>query len=333
IERAAFVGTTDWGVQIWGYVERDGPDTDNTDNTVRWSYFVDADIKNRNSELLQVAQGGTDDLEYRALIENNLFERSRGTSELISNKSSDNTYRNNTFRDVDDRVTLRGGQNCTVEGNWFLQSSGLRIHGRHHRVINNYFEGFHPREPDEGGLVLRAGNRRTGDANGSHDAADQILVAHNTFFHATSAGHAALTLGDKFGSGDFDVAPRGLELIGNVIQVDEGVALHDDASGDTLFADNVVWATGAGATGSSRDGVAVTDPEFEGGSHGFQRPVRADLQRERDDDDGPTLDIHGAPRPRLSRLGADEMTCASGGWFGPLTAADVGPSWLTSSER
>ncbi|MEM9874901.1 MAG: chondroitinase-B domain-containing protein, partial [Myxococcota bacterium] len=328
LEHAAFFGTTDWAVQIWGYIEKDGPDTDNTDNVVRFCHFVDADVKNGNSELLQVGQGGADDIEYRALIENNLFERSRGTSELISNKTSGNVYRNNTFRDVDDRFTLRGGEHCTIEGNWFFQSSGLRIHGSHHRVLNNYFEGYHPAEPDEGGLTLRAGNRRTGEASGSHDAADHVLIAHNTFFNAASSGYAAMTLGDKFGSGTFDVAPEGLNVVGNVIQVDEGVALDDRSSLGTLFADNVVWTTDGATAGANPSGVAVDDPAFEATAMGYRQPTASHLERS---GDAPARDIHGAQRPSAKRLGADQMTCVAAG-FGPLTAAEVGPSWWTTSS-
>eukprot|EP01031_Cornospumella_fuschlensis_P051210 gene51210-62619_t len=43
-----------------------------------------------------------------------------GEPEAVSNKSSNNTYRYNTFREVRGQITLRHGDGCTVEGNFFF---------------------------------------------------------------------------------------------------------------------------------------------------------------------------------------------------------------------
>lgn len=323
LERDAFVGITDWGVQVWGYEEKDGPDLDNTDNVIRGCHFYRARIQNGNSELLQIGQGaGSDKAYYRSIVEGNLFEDSRDTAELISNKTSGNIYRHNTFRDVDDRVTVRGGKDCIIDGNWFLQSSGLRIHSRGHVVTNNYFGGYHGAASDEGGIVLRAGNRLEGEtATGSHDAAEDVLVAHNTFIDVTSSTSSALQVGGNFNQ-NFDVAPVNLTIVGNLVVVDQGMAVEHEASDGLDVRDNVVWTVGGADHGFEHDGISRIDPGLaDQGDH--QVPTSDSLLRQGEE---VSLDIHGLRRSPSHLIGADQGLCAEGP-LGPLTAADVGPSW------
>src|SRR5437870_1608621 len=80
----------------------------------------------------------------KTIVEHNLFERCDGEIEIISNKSCDNIYRNNTFLDCGGFLTLRHGNRCTVDGNFFLGkgkkgSGGIRVIGEDHTIINNYF--------------------------------------------------------------------------------------------------------------------------------------------------------------------------------------------------
>ncbi|MGI9429123.1 MAG: polysaccharide lyase 6 family protein, partial [Bythopirellula sp.] len=52
-------------------------------------------------------------------VENNLFERTDGEIEIISNKSGNNTFQYNTFRDSEGTLTLRHGNDTRVAGNFF----------------------------------------------------------------------------------------------------------------------------------------------------------------------------------------------------------------------
>src|SRR5436190_10140856 len=75
-------------------------------------------------------------------VENNLFEHCDGEVEVISNKSCENVYRYNTFRDNKGTLTLRHGNRCAVESNWFFgdgieETGGIRIIGEDHKVFNN----------------------------------------------------------------------------------------------------------------------------------------------------------------------------------------------------
>ncbi len=78
-------------------------------------------------------------------VEFNYFEECNGETEIISSKSCGNIYRYNTFKNCQGTLTLRHGNRCIVEGNYFFcgkktDSGGIRIIGEDHKVINNYID-------------------------------------------------------------------------------------------------------------------------------------------------------------------------------------------------
>ncbi|MCX6908693.1 MAG: polysaccharide lyase 6 family protein [Verrucomicrobia bacterium] len=80
----------------------------------------------------------------RTTVEDNLFEHCNGEVEIISNKSCENVYRRNTFRECAGTLTLRHGNRCEVYDNVFIGNSkkhtgGVRIIGEDHRVFRNHF--------------------------------------------------------------------------------------------------------------------------------------------------------------------------------------------------
>lgn len=80
-------------------------------------------------------------------VSDNYFDRCNGEVEIVSNKSCRNVYRNNLFDSCQGTLTLRHGNDCVVEGNYFFghgeaNTGGVRIIGERHRVFNNYFEGL-----------------------------------------------------------------------------------------------------------------------------------------------------------------------------------------------
>ncbi|HEY0552207.1 MAG TPA: polysaccharide lyase 6 family protein, partial [Verrucomicrobiae bacterium] len=66
---------------------------------------------------------GTSDVSFnqsRTTVEDNFFDRCNGDAEFISNKSLENVYRRNTFYECEGALTLRHGNGCVVEGNYFF---------------------------------------------------------------------------------------------------------------------------------------------------------------------------------------------------------------------
>lgn len=98
-------------------------------------------------EIIRVGDSGTSMQMANCTIRNNFFERCNGETEIISNKSGGNVYSNNVFLESQGTLTLRHGNNCIVEGNYFFgngvaSTGGVRIIGENHTVFNNYFENL-----------------------------------------------------------------------------------------------------------------------------------------------------------------------------------------------
>jgi hypothetical protein len=71
-----------------------------------------------------------------ALVEYNLYVNIRGDDEIISNKSSGNTYQFNTAINGKEFVNRHGEENQWI-ANWLLETTGLRLHDRGHKVFGN----------------------------------------------------------------------------------------------------------------------------------------------------------------------------------------------------
>ena len=90
---------------------------------------------------VQLASSGRlayDRLLMQAVVENNYFENIMGDAETISNKSNENTIRNNTFINTRSLV-IRQGHNVVVEDNVLVNTTGpaIRVYGSGHSVQRN----------------------------------------------------------------------------------------------------------------------------------------------------------------------------------------------------
>jgi len=125
------------------------------DHRIDHNYFGPRPVLGKNGgETIRVGDSKTSMQLCRTVVEANCFEQCDGEAEIISNKSCGNIYRGNTFRRCAGALTLRHGNDCLVEGNFFFgenskSAAGVRIIGERHRVIGNYFQ-------DLGGIEGRA---------------------------------------------------------------------------------------------------------------------------------------------------------------------------------
>jgi poly(beta-D-mannuronate) lyase len=99
------------------------------------------------AETIRVGTSDVSMFNSYSIVEYNYFEECNGEIEIISSKSCGNIYRYNTFVSCQGTLTLRHGNRCTVEGNFFfgnhkLNSGGIRIIGEDHKVFNNYVSGM-----------------------------------------------------------------------------------------------------------------------------------------------------------------------------------------------
>ena len=215
VENCYFVGKTNLGTTLVVWVDTDANKPGY--HYVGRNYFGPRPPLGVNGgEAIRV---GTSDVSLnnsRTTVEYNFFERYNGDAEIISSKSCENVYRFNTFVECEGALSLRHGNRCTVEGNFFFGglkplTGGVRVVGEDHLVYNNYFAdltGTSARSPVSimqglvntplSGYALR--HRVVGRA-GRH--------VHGG--HAGARKHASLRVADDAddGSGRYGLAGRG----------------------------------------------------------------------------------------------------------------------------
>jgi Chondroitinase B len=273
-------------------------------------------IGGNGGETLQIGLSGRSLTNAHTLVENNLFINCNGENEMISNKSSANTYRYNTFlNSTSGELTLRHGNDCVVHSNFFLNTAGLRFFGDDHQIYSNYFEDCDP------GIQIGNGGGEVadGDPLTSHDRPDRVRVSFNTL---VNNNRSAIMSGRTNGLGAID-----LVFSNNIIQSDSGVIL--DINGPTpnaRFEGNIVFGSATNGdmptSGArrvnpllSQDSFSIfrlqsTSPAINTGVGSFPEV---------------TIDLDGHTRSGTKDVGADEFSTAPV-IRRPLTTANVGPN-------
>ncbi len=205
---------------------------------IRFNYFGSrTKIGENGFETIRIGDSKTQNLNMGCVVEGNYFFRAiygdeKGEPEVISNKSQNNVYRYNTFRENKGQICLRHGDGCLVERNAFFgitgpgaeSSGGVRVIGTGHQVRDNYFQ-------DIGGsrftaaITVMAGEsgwkpeRITSD----YEPADGAKIIGNVLvncFQPFNLGFANPRLKSP-------VVPKGVELVRNRVQ--------SDAKGDAVI--------------------------------------------------------------------------------------------------
>ncbi|MFA9391010.1 MAG: chondroitinase-B domain-containing protein [Prolixibacteraceae bacterium] len=122
-------------------------------------------------------------------VTGNFFDHCDGEIEIISNKSCGNYYSNNIFFECNGMLTLRHGNDCIVEGNYFFGngvsgSGGVRIIGENHTVYNNYFENLSGNNYRSAICLVRG---KENSALNEYYQVKNALVAFNTIVNCTQA--------------------------------------------------------------------------------------------------------------------------------------------------
>ena len=100
---------------------------------VNWKVF-------NGGECVQIGQDpvllGT--IQAFTMVRDNQFTRCSGEAEVISNKSSNNTYLKNNFEDCDGELVMRGGHDCIIDSNIIrVGNCGIRVNGTGHQITHN----------------------------------------------------------------------------------------------------------------------------------------------------------------------------------------------------
>ncbi|HEY8919813.1 MAG TPA: chondroitinase-B domain-containing protein [Chitinophaga sp.] len=281
---------------------------------IHHNYFLDQQPQTGNgAETLQFGLSGYSLSTSNSILEYNLFEDCEGENELISIKSSGVTIRYNTIRNCPAQFTLRHGNHCTVYGNYFINTPGIRIFGDDHNIFSNHFENCNP--------AINIGNGDGEVADGAaltaHDRPDRTLIAFNTLVNnTTNIVQAGRTNG---------LGATAQTVVNNIIQGGGPAASIAGPYTGAVWSGNILYNTnGDGDMPSS--GYTTVNPllardatgtfHLQSGSPAINAATGSYA--------AVTADMDGQPRTSSLDIGADEVSSA------PviariLTPAMVGP--------
>jgi poly(beta-D-mannuronate) lyase len=290
-------------------------------------------------------------------IENNLFERAHGEgTEIISLKSNRNIVRYNTITGTKGGIVGRSGNFNTIEGNFIFgnneeSSTGIRVAGQGHRVVNNYIS-----DVSGDGLILISGEYidtfltpdykpifREGTPLGRVPRYGHVkngLFANNTFVNVGGIGiNIGASYKPELGGEQRILIPENNRIVNNLVYKVEGGGILTAIQIKTppldiftfkpnMFRANIYYGS---KTNDSNEGIINADPllSFKGV---FYRPskkspvINKGIQTDTKDD------IDGQERKGKMDIGADEFSQMKI-TRKPLTADDVGARWIIKLRK
>lgn len=296
------------------------------------NYFGERpDLGQNGGEGMRIGDSATSFNVSHTIVEHNYFEQCSGEIEIISNKSCENIYRYNAFADCEGALTLRHGNRCTVEGNFFFghgkaRTGGVRIVGEGHRVFNNYFQDLAGAD-GRSALSIMQGLEDT-PLNGYFQVKNAI-VAFNTFVNCDNS--LLIGLSDALTGTDRETTlpPVDCKIANNIIRSTKNKLVDQRIMpGNTVWEGNIMFGTTLGISANS--GITITDPKLAQTADGIWRPITNSvvLGGAQGDYSFITTDIDGQDRPLVKDAGCDQSSPAPVVRM-PLTRADVGPGWMS----
>ncbi len=291
-----------------------------TAHHIHHNYFGYRTYSANGGEQLRVGTSTTSFSHGFNIVEYNYFEDERIEAEIISNKSSDNIYRFNTFIGNDGALVIRHGHKCFVYGNYINgktgknQSGGIRVVNPDNTVFNNYIE-----EAEGGAKSMKApiaimSGLKDGPLNGYYPA-DNAIVAYNTVVNSVGP---VINIGLGNSSNGLElISPKNVLLVGNVILDTKG---KDNApikvEGNSTYTLKGNFYNSGETSLKGFGGIASNDFSIKDGFSYVNQTVNqavVDSIKER-------LSLHKI------KLTEKEIT-----WFNPkwkLSKNDVGVSWI-----
>jgi len=270
IENCSFLNKDTTGVCI--LVELSRAVSGNVNHTIRNNYFYnvtnkDGRLNAGDSEGMRIGSSGQQAIVANVLVEGNYFQQVDGENEIISNKSSGNTYRNNTFRNCRGSLVLRHGAGALVEGNYFIgenkpKSGGIRIIDQDHIIINNYMQGLdNGSDSFNNGITLMGGNAASGGTSNGYQNVSNILVAFNTIYNSDDPIH----FNDARGSS----VPQGT-IANNLIYSTNGTIVSGDIAilGGQMNYDGNIF--GGSPIGITDPGITEANGDFSASGEIFK---------------------------------------------------------------
>ena len=294
------------------------------EHRIAWNYFADfSPQEGTDNETIRIGFSGDQDKPATCVIERNYFIRCNGEHEIITNKSSFNTYRSNTFRECNGALVLRHGHHARVEGNYFFgdgakNAGGIRVIDSYHIIVNNYLQDLTGTKWNSAFSIL-GGKQVSGQPHSGYQAVDGIVVAHNSIINCKRSIFLNKAKGSR--------APTGLFANNLVVSNSAPLILDELPCEELMWVGNLFYGATVGAPIAGN----TSDPQ-----------LRFSDELLRPDSSGPVIDaatsielavekdVDGQTRPIVNKdIGADEVVGAQGKIsLSPLKAEDVGVNFL-----
>ncbi|MGJ8639739.1 MAG: polysaccharide lyase family 7 protein [Opitutaceae bacterium] len=323
-------------------------------HVLRYCYFGprEASESENGYESIRIGDSSSQVYDLRVVIENNVFYRAiwradgekPNENEIISNKSRGTIIRNNTFLESFGQVTLRHGDEATVEGNFIFGAgyydngtielnspnsfqAGIRIIGQDHVIQNNYLVNLRGTNL-RAALCLMGGLGDFDDGDGTqgdntYEPAHNALIANNTFIDCEEINLGYTTSGST--------KPTGVEIYNNAWQgsgSDEAV-VRDSGFTPAASAGNYIYEPNSndyGWTGLNGTYTSSNSPDIsELNGHYLIPTSSSPLIDAANNAHTVTSDIRSLTRPVTGQdIGSFERGL-SGAELSPLLRDEVGP--------
>ncbi|MBO9489308.1 polysaccharide lyase 6 family protein [Endozoicomonas sp. G2_1] len=221
---------------------------------VDYNYFTRPLLGSNGGSAARVGHGSMHNYKSRTIFEHNVFDNQNGEAEIVSIKSSENIFRNNTFLNSRGHLSLRQGKRNLVIDNYFLgngqtKQTGVFIRGEDHVVFNNYFYNMKPTAADKDYATVAFGastttpdsNRAAKGLNPYHYPKTQnAFLLNNTFFKSR---YSAVYIGSQYDVNDSKnrtTLPENLTIANNHIFRAEKALDQAQSQSSHRFAENYV---------------------------------------------------------------------------------------------
>lgn len=225
-------------------------------------------------EAIVFGDSDSQDVETNHIVEYNLFENCDGENEIMTVKTSNNTFRYNTFLNSMGSLSLRLGHDNEVYGNQFYgsgdsdsvddenyQTGGIRVYGANHVIYDNYMQGLSGtswRLP----LLIDSGDVSDSSNGNSHETPNNVTVSDNIIIDSVGGIH--------IGSDNYSQMPSDISIDNNIVAASEGILFNNYAedesntwSGNQAYATDEAIANGGGELDSDELQILSSYPSFE----------------------------------------------------------------------
>ncbi|MFO7975323.1 MAG: chondroitinase-B domain-containing protein [Candidatus Hydrogenedentota bacterium] len=230
-------------------------------------------IGGNGRETIQIGQNQRQygQVDVGAIVEFNEFRRCNGEGEIISNKSSGNTYHHNDFIECKGELVMRGGADCVITHNRFERCyGGIRLSGNGHEVTHNVVWASR-----NTGIRLLYG--MSDEPPAFYPAVYDCLLANNTIVGARKAGifigscrgqdfsnrEKMASDPEKYGENLVqNVAPHDNRFVNNIVVGEEGALIKIDGAPDNIIERTLLYATRDAKITETGEDAILADPEF-----------------------------------------------------------------------